>query len=236
MSRGDIETLRGSIASATGQGSGTAGAASDEAEQPINSANTRLTGQRNALNEEEETASQTSATSATSRTRAQAGNSSSRRIQDPRRNHLASLPILRPSTKIKRLQAPSRVGTRSKAVRAPKMPILTTKPLSAVQMDGRHDYSQVVCSPPMSRSLLDHHPVQDLIHDLIATGPVSPIQRLTQEPKTYQPMTMFRWQTTRTSVDTLKLQLTPSKTSSTAAIQTMTLQALSYLATVDKPS
>ena len=84
--RGDLETLRGSIASATGQGFGTAGAASDEAEQPINSANTRLTGQRNALNEDEETASQTSATFAASRTRAQAGNSSSRRIQDPRRN------------------------------------------------------------------------------------------------------------------------------------------------------
>ena len=86
MSRGDIETLRGSIASATGQGSGAAGTASDEAEQHINSANTRLTGQRTTLNEDEETASQTSATSAASRTRAQTGNSSSRRLQDPRRN------------------------------------------------------------------------------------------------------------------------------------------------------
>jgi len=46
----DIETLRGSIASATGQGSGAAGTASDEAEQHINSANTRLTGQRTAQN------------------------------------------------------------------------------------------------------------------------------------------------------------------------------------------
>lgn len=86
MNRGEVETLRGSIASASGQESGTAGAASNEAEQPINSANTRLTGQRNAVNEDDETASQTSATSAASRTRAQAGNSSSRRIQDPRRN------------------------------------------------------------------------------------------------------------------------------------------------------
>ena len=65
-----------------------------------------------------------------------------------------------------------------------KMPILTTKHLSAVPMDGRHDYSQVVCSPQMSRSLLDHHPAQDFIHDLIATALVSPIQRLTQEQKT----------------------------------------------------
>jgi hypothetical protein len=51
-----------------------------------------------------------------------------------------------------------------------KMPILTTKPLSAVQMDGRHDYSQVVCSPQMSRSRLDHHPAQDSILALIPTG------------------------------------------------------------------
>ena len=51
-----------------------------------------------------------------------------------------------------------------------KMPILTTKPLSAVQMDDRHNYSQVVYSPQMSRSRLDHHPAQDFIHDLITTG------------------------------------------------------------------
>ena len=60
MNREEEETLRGSIVSSTGPKSSTAGPASEEVGEPTNSDNTRVTGQSNAQNEEDETRSQTS--------------------------------------------------------------------------------------------------------------------------------------------------------------------------------
>jgi len=252
MSRGDIETLRGSIASATGQASGAAGTASDEAEQHINSANTRLTGQRTAQNEDEETASQTSATSAASRTRAQTGNSSSRRLQDPRRNPFGQSSSFAPfhqnqaaaSTFPRRDPFHGRpsAGRGDFSVRGGFGGGMRDNRAGLGSFyDGQDAYFDDQASVGsangrqarlFSSRMLTANVAQPigppsgagLYPRLDTNWLVSPIQRLTQEPKTYQPMTMFRSPTSRTFVDTVKRQLTPSKTSSTAAIQTMTLQ------------